>query len=374
MTARFRTAVLFFVNGMLFATWVSRIPDVKSDLHLGDARLGVALFTMALGTLAALPLSRLLIQRFGAADVTRMSALACCLALAAAGAAPSLPLLLAALPAFGASLGVMDVAMNSQASHLEQAMSRSIMASFHGLFSLGGLSGAVTGSVLAACAVPRAHHLVALASALGLLTLLAGSRGEGAAPAAARMSLAHLPRGVLLVGLVATCGATVEGGIAEWSAVYLRDELHTGAGFAPVGFAAFSLAMMVGRFAGDRLLDAWGRVAVLRAGAALAALALLVTLLAGHPWVAVAGFGVAGLGLATVFPIAFGSAGRLEGVAPGAAIATVAAMGYGGGMLGPPCIGFLSGATTLPWALGTLVVLSAAMALLSGVLEATPRT
>jgi fucose permease len=365
MTARFGTSVMFFVNGALFATWVSRIPDVKTDLQIGDARLGLALFSLGLGTFLALPLTRAFIRRYGAAQVTRASALSCCAALAAAGAASSLPFLLLALPLFGASLGVMDVAMNSQASRLEQTMGRSIMASFHGLWSLGALTGALLGVAFASQGAPRLFHCAAVALFLAAVAQWGAPRVEGVAPSSAPVSLASLPRAALGIGVVAACGAIVEGGIAEWSAVFLRDELGTGAGFAPVGFAAFSLTMMIGRFTGDRLIDALGRATVLRGGALVTAAAVGGALLTAQPWVAVAAFALAGLGVATVFPIAFSSAGRHEGAAPGAAIATVAAMGYGGGLTGPPLIGFLAEVSSLTLALWTLVALSLVMAALA---------
>jgi fucose permease len=364
-SARLAASAMFFINGVLFATWVTRIPEVKDALGLDDSRLGLALLALGIGTFTALPLTRSLIPRWGASWATAASALACCAALPAAGAASSFAALVIVLPMFGASLGVMDVSMNAIASRLEQIEGRSIMASFHGLWSVGSLTGAGVGGAFASLEVTRLPHFAGVAIALALGVLWASRHLAEGDESSLPPPLARPQRVVLMIGLVAVCGAIVEGGIGEWSAVYMRDALGTGEGFATTGFAAFSLTMMIGRFTGDQLIDRWGRAAVLRAGGLLAAVALAVTLLAGHPLVAIAGFAIAGFGLSPVFPIAFGSAGNLGGAAPGAAIATVAAMGYGGGLTGPPLIGFVATATSLPVSLSSLVILSVLMAVLA---------
>ena len=361
---------MFFVNGSLFATWVSRIPRVKADLGLSESALGLALFVMAIGTFAALPATVWLIARFGSRSVTAGAALACCAVLAAVGFAPTFGLLAAALGLLGATMGAMDVAMNSQASLLEKAHERSIMASFHGLWSLGGLVGAAAGGVFAAQQLTPFDHFLAVGVLLSLLAVVAARwllPDTGAAPSAV---LAWPSRAVLGVGLVAACGAIVEGGIADWSGVYLRETLATGAGFAASGFAAFSLAMTIGRLTGDRMIDRFGPVPLLRAGAALAGVAIGGALLVGNPYVAVVGFAAAGIGMSVVFPIAFSVAGRLHGTLPSTAIAAVATMAYGAGMAGPPFIGFAAGSTSLTLALGLLVFMCVLIGLLAGNLGA----
>jgi fucose permease len=363
---RVAIAVLFFVNGMLFSTWASRIPGIKETLRLSEAELGLALLALGLGTFLGLPATSWLIARHGSAIITVAGAVACCAALPLAGRAPSLPLLAVVLALFGATLGCMDVAMNAQAALLEGAAGRSLMASFHGLWSFGGLVGASLGSLVADVHPPRVHFLAVCVALLVLSAAAARGLTRDTREAPPASPLAWPSRTVLTIGLVGACGSIVEGGIADWSGVYLRDALGTGAGFAAAGYAAFSLAMMAGRFTGDRLIDRFGHVALLRAGALVAGVAVATALWAGNPWVAIACFAVAGLGVSTVFPIAFGLAGRAGDTAPGHAIAAVATMAYGGGLLGPPLIGFTARATSLPLALGVLVLGSVAMAALAG--------
>ena len=297
-------AAMFFVNGTLFATWVSRIPSIKETMGPSEARLGIALLAIGVGTLSALPLTNWLIARHGSRWVVSASAIACCTTLPLAGGAPSFRWLVLVLALFGAGLGSMDVAMNSQAALLERTAGRSIMSSFHGLWSLGGLVGASLGGGFAAQGdSPHAHFLVVCATlalvALGATRGLVRDGGVPSSPA----PLAWPSRAVLAIGLVGTGGAVIEGGIADWSGVFLRDALGTSAGFAASGFAAFSLAMMVGRFTGDLLIDRFGGMALLRTGSVLTGAAVATALLWGDPHVAVGAFALAGLGMSTVFPI-----------------------------------------------------------------------
>ena len=359
---------MFFVNGSLFATWVSRIPDIKAGRQLSPSRLGLALLAIGIGTVAGLPVTSWLIGRWGSHRVLAASALGGCLALPLAGTAPVYPALVAGLALFGANLGAMDVAMNAQAALLERAAGRSVMSSFHGLWSLGGIVASGLGSVFAGRGFGPAGHFALAGGLLATLGFLLVRHlvidvhdQSGASPPA----LAWPSAKALAIGTVAAFAAVIEGGIADWSGVYLREDLHAAASLAPIGFAAFSLTMMSTRFAGDRLIERLGRRALLRTGPAVTAMALVVALGTRHPAVVVGALACAGLGMATVFPIAFGEAGALPGI-PGHAIAAVATMAYGAQLLGPPVIGFIADATSLQHALGLLIPACLIIVVLAG--------
>ena len=365
-------AGLFLVNGLLFSSWVSRIPDVKQRVGLDESRLGLALLCMGLGTFLALPVVSVLIARHGSRAVCAGSALCCTIFLPLAGWAPSFVSLSGVLVLYGAAMGSMDVAMNAQASMLERQAGRSIMSSFHAIWSLGGLTGATLGGLFAERARPPFAHFLVVCAVLALLSVLAclallRDQGDASHP-----PLSWPSRPVLAIGFVAACAAVVEGGLADWSALYLRDSLGQSAGYSTSGYAAFSLAMMVGRFAGDRLIDRFGALALLRAGGVLAGAAVAAALAFRQPLVAVLAFALAGLGMSAVFPIAFSAAGSLRAAVPGTALAAVATMAYGGSLTGPPLIGFVAGATSLPAALALLVLACAAIVLLAGRLPLPP--
>ena len=363
---------MFFAHGALFGTWASRIPDVKDRVGAADARMAAAFFALAVGMVAGQPVAGVALGRHGSDRVTGACALAVCALLPLAATARSLPALIALLVPFGATLGGMDVAMNAQGVLVEKAAERSLLSSLHGLWSVGTLAGAALGAVFADWRCPPPAHFLVVAATLGLLVVVSNLRLLPDRSTTAAGALAWPSAGILQVGLVAACAAVVEGGIADWSGLYLRDSLGASAGFAATGFTAFSLAMVAGRFAGDRVIDRFGGARVVRAGSLVAAAAMALALGLGHRGVAVTGFLLAGVGVCTIFPVAFGVAGRTEGPAAGRSLAAVATMGYGASLLGPAIIGFVAGHSSLRVALSLLVVAGVASAALAGCLRGLP--
>jgi fucose permease len=248
-----------------------------------------------------------------------------------------------------------------EAISVESAYRRPIMPSFHGWFSVGGFVGAIAGGLVASLGVGPGRHLAG-AAAVGVACVLWAARGLPAAPAQAprprrapkrRLDVTRL---LLLCGLIAFCAALIEGAIADWSALYMTDALHAGAGLAAAGYAAFACAMAVGRFSGERLIGAIGASGVLQLGCGGAAIALATGLAAADQAAAVAAFAIVGLGVACVFPIVLGAAGRGEATRSGPAVAFVSVVGYTGFLAGPPLIGVIAEHTTLPWALGVVAL------------------
>jgi fucose permease len=272
----------------------------------------------------------------------------------------------AALWFLGASAGALDVSMNAQGVTVERHHWRPVMSSLHGMFSLGGMAGAAATGMIATLEVALLPHFVAIAAlvcALGVAAcrpmLPAAIEAGAEGPGFARPSLR-----ILLPGIVALAALLSEGAMADWSAVYLSGNLGASTTSAAAAFAAFSMMMAAGRFTGDRLVARLGGDAVVRGGGALAALGLGLTLLIGHPLLAVIGFGLVGAGLSCTFPVVLSSAARTPGLPPSAAIAAVCTVGYFGFLLGPPLIGGLAELIGLPGALGLVVLLCGLIAAL----------
>lgn len=364
MTPRHAVSAVFFANGVALASWVSHIPAVKARLAIGDGQLGLVLLSMAAGAVAALPLAGWLIGRLGARAATVGSAIGLCLALPLPVLSPNVAFLVAALTLLGACNGLLDVSMNSLAVTVEDRLGRPIMSSLHGLFSLGGVAGAVGASTAMAGRVTDAGHV--LGTAASLLVLLAVALPvvpRPAVPPGPPVPVFVKPSASLLgLGLLTFCGLLVEGAVGDWSAVYLHDALGATAAVSATGFGAFSLAMAAGRFGGDRVAQRLGAARLLRLSGALASAGLAGSLLLGHPVVAVAGFGLVGAGVANVVPILFGAAGRVPGVSSGTALAAVASTGYVGYLAGPPVIGVAAEAAGLPAALGVVAAVCALIA------------
>jgi MFS family permease len=367
------TALVFFVHGVVIATWVPRIPAIKERLGLTEGSLGVALLGLAAGALLAMQLVGPLLGRFGSRPVTRAAVLANAALLVAPALAWNLPSLLVALFLFGISIGLLDTSMNAHGVVVERLRGRPIMAGLHGLWSVGGLVGSVAAGFAARAGWEPLTHFALTAAVLGVLAV-AGTRGL--LPATADRlgaperrggrgggAVAGRGRAVLLLGLVGFCSFVGEGTAADWSALYLR-QLGASAGAAAAGFAAFSLAMATSRLLGDRLTARTGPVRLVRAGGLVAACGLGLGVASAGELPAVAGFGLLGVGLAAVVPIAFSAAGNLGGHG-GVGIARVASLSYLGTLAGPPAIGFtaelvgLRVALCIPLALSLVIVLCA---------------
>jgi MFS family permease len=362
--ARAAVTTMFLLNGTVFASWVPHIPAVKARLALNDGELGLLLLCIAAGSIASLALSGWLIARFGSRLVTIASAVGLCLVLPVPVVSASAFVVAAALALFGAFNGALDVAMNAQAVEVQRRYGRSIMSAFHGCFSLGGLIGAGLAGLLLKLGVGGLQHTTAVlavgiaAAALGGIWLLPSPPST-----AAREPVLVRPTGVLLpLGVLALFALLIEGAMADWSAVYLADAHGASLDVAATGYALFSLTMAAGRFGGDRLIDRCGVVPVLRSCAALAAAGLLLTVVAGQPG-ALVGFACIGFGMANIVPLLFTAAGRVPGIEPGRALAAVASAGYFGFLVGPPFIGFVAQAFSLPAAFALMAVLCAALGL-----------
>lgn len=374
LRARLGVAAVFFINGFGFASWAPRLAEVKARLGASEGEFGLALFAVAIGALLAMPVTGALGTRHGSRTVTAISFVLFLLVPIPWALAPSLWTLALGFLAIGATAGALDVAMNAQAVEVERVRDRPILSSFHAMFSLGGMSGALVAGGIVALKIPLVTHLALVAIiALPVGILSCRAMLVETAPPAGGPSFALPTRGLLPIGVIAFCALLAEGAIADWSAIYVTESLSSEGTLAAIAFAAFQAAMASGRFLGDALIARFGGVAVARTGGLLAALGLGVALLIGHPVAAIAGFALVGLGISSTFPITISVAAARGEMPPGHAVAAIATLGYTAFLLGPPTIGTLAEATSLPIALGTLPFLCLAIATLSERLRTAPK-
>jgi len=352
--SRRAVSVFFFINGAVLASWVPHIPAVKSRHVLTDGALGLVLLSMAGGSVLALPVAGWLVGRFGSRVMTAAAGFGLCLALPLPIASPSVVLLSLSLGLLGACNGLLDVSMNAQAAEVEQRIGRPIMSSFHALFSLGGVVGALAAGRAMASGIGDAAH-VSLATVVALSAVVLALPGLVSAPAMDGPAgpVVARPSGTLFaLGILALLGLMAEGAMADWSAVYLHDVLGSSSAIAAIGFAAFSLAMAAGRLSGDALVGWLGPRRALRDSSAVAAVGLGLALLVGRPAMGIIGCALVGVGIANIIPILFSAAARVPGVRPGRALAAVASTGYLGFLAGPPLIGVVAEAVGLAAGLG----------------------
>ena len=369
-------AAIFFIHGFITGAWVPHIPLAQQRLELDLATFGLALLGLALGAVAAMPVTGMLINRHGSARLTLVTGIAFSLAFPLPALAENLTMFVAALVVFGSTIGAMDVAMNAQGLAIEKHMARPIMSRLHGMFSVGAMSGAALSALVLERYSIGAHMAGAVTIAAGVIAV----SGPRLLPADADRGLSNttffaLPSRATF-GLGALCFVVLmaEGAVLDWSAIQLRQEFSLSAHRAGLGYALFAGGMAASRFAGDNLRSKFGSVILVRWSALLLCGAMLAALVATSAGLSIAAYGIAGLGIGNIAPVLFGGGGRIESAAPGRGIAAVVAMGYAGFVAGPPFIGLLGQAIGLSAALGTIVVGAAVIAVAAGLAQAADLT
>lgn len=366
---RVRVAILvhFIVLGACGTTWSARLPAIKAELNLSDFRLSLALFAVSAGSVLTLALSGRITDRFGAVRVLRVAGLLVPAVLILIGLPRNLPLLMVVLACYGAVAGLLDVAMNACGARLEVSYGRPILSSLHAGYSIAGLAGAGIGGIFAWLDLGPLPTFVTAAVLIGAAAALTGRQVvlPPVVPHASQpdapplLSARRIAIVIAILGLLALCGQVGEGAAGDWSAVYLHVNLHTSAGIATMGLAAFSITMAAGRVVGDRLAVRFGSVRLVRVSGLVAGIGLGFGVLIPVAAVAIAGFALLGAGLAGIFPQIVSSAARLDPEHAGSNIGRIAAIAYTGLLGGPVAIGALASGVGLRDAL----LLPAALAL-----------
>ncbi|HIW62778.1 MAG TPA: MFS transporter [Candidatus Stackebrandtia excrementipullorum] len=369
--ARLAVTSAFIVNGLVFASWLPHIPVLKAELGLSDGELGLILLAPPSGAILAMTLTGAAAARFGSAVVAKVTGVAYMTGLAVIGLGTgSAATLAASLLVAGALVGAFDVAMNAQGATVERAAGKPIMGSFHAAWSLAAAAGAAVGGVAAQYGVPLTLQL----GALGLLTLIVAAPffrnfltdAQPDTDKSTRSAGLRLEKGLILLALVAFAALLAEGAVADWSAVYLAEEQASSAVVAAWGYGLFSVAMFIGRMAGDRLVHRFGRSrsifwAAWTGGVGMGAGLTVAQAIGPGPLaqgVAIVGMFVLGLGIAVIVPVMF----SLAGDGPG--IAMVSNGGYTGWLLGPAVIGGMGqwlGLSAAMWAIPLLAVAAAVL-------------
>jgi MFS family permease len=383
--ARAAVGACFFVNAVLYANLIPRFPEVKAELGLSNVALGTAVAALPLGALLAGLSSAPLIRRYGSARVASFGLTLLAAAVWGAAAAPNWPALAGALLLAGALDAVVDVAQNAHGLRVQRAYGRSILNAFHGVWSIGAVTGGLLGSAAAGLGIPLPVHLGVVALVFGLPALLGprvllpgnddaeredDATADGAAGSAGRGGVRRtVLRTMAALGVLAACGAFVEDAGGSWSALYLRDELAAGPATAGLGFVALSAAMTIGRLTGDRVVDRFGQRRVARGGGALTAAGMGLALALPSIPTTLLGFALAGLGVATLVPAVYHAADELPGLRRGLGLAVVNWLLRIGFLVSPLLIGVLADATSLRVAFLTVVLAGLVTLILGRVLR-----
>ncbi|MEN4817529.1 MFS transporter [Pantoea agglomerans] len=357
------TRTIFLINGLGMSAWAPLVPFARDRLQLSGASLGALLLCLGIGSLTAMPVTGTLVARFGCRRVMCFSTLLVLMMMPLLATADSHLVMAAALMLFGAGLGMLDVAMNYQAVQVEQAADKPMMSGFHGFFSLGGILGAGTVSLLLSQSfTPLAATLVVMAVMLLLLlwrlpVLMNERLHQPDQP------WLVIPRGwVAFLGLLCFILFLAEGAVLDWGALLLLQNPEMSPAWAGLGYAVFSVAMTLGRFSGDKIIQRFGRYPVMLAGALTAAAGMSLAVWLPWPEIALLAFLLVGFGLSNTVPMLFNAAGNQQDMPANLAISAMTTLGYAGILSGPALIGFISQWISLSGAFLAIALLLLAVA------------
>ena len=384
--ARVAVAALFLTNGAIFANLLPRYPEIKADLHLSNSVYGAAVAAFSGGALVAGLAAAALIRRFRSSRVAVLGTVGIAVFVFIAGLAPTSVILAAALFVAGACDAVTDVAQNAHGLRVQRIYGRSIINSFHAVWSVGAILGGLMGAGAIALHIPRATHLAVAAAIFSAVALVAyrylllgqdhdahpSARTAGELPGGGRAGLYTV---LLALVFLAIAGAVVEDAGSSWATVYLHDSLRAPAAVAAFGYIALVGFQFIGRLIGDRLVDRFGESTVTRAGGFIAAAGMGAALAFPSVPATIAGFAAAGFGVATIVPAAMHGADQLPGLRPVIGLTAVAWLMRLGFTLSPPIVGLIADATSLRVGLlGVPVAGLTVMALAGALAKARPST
>lgn len=368
---RIATSIFFFIAGLTFSTWASRIPAIQAKLHLSDAGLGGVLFALPVGLMTSLPVSGWLVSRFGSRPMMMAGSVFYPLILLLLASSSSVLQLVISLFSFGIMGNLINIAMNTQAVSVESLYGRSVMASFHGLWSLAGFTGAVTGTFFVSKGLSPIIHFSIVCAVAVILVLISYkfTLPHDIGQRQSKKVFVMPDKRILVLGLIGFCSLICEGAMSDWSGIYFKKIVEAPASIITLGYVAFTSSMALGRFIGDWLVTKLGSKRMLQISGCIITTGLLLAVIFPYLLTATTGFFFVGFGVSSVVPIVYGLAGKSTTMSAGAALAAVSTIGFLGFLIGPPLIGFIAQAISLRWSFTLIAILGFGTALLAGKLK-----
>ncbi|OLY93028.1 Nitrate/nitrite transporter NarK [Cnuella takakiae] len=347
---RVAVGVLFFLQGLCFASWASRIPSIQQALGLNESELGLVLFALPVGSMFSLPFAGYIVSKLGSRTVATTALAIYSLILLMLGAAATKWQLIGVLLLFGVAGNLSNISINTQAVGVEAIYQRTVMASFHGMWSVAGFTAAAVGSYMIGNGVlPYEHFFIILG--IILLTLALTYRytlKEDVNAGATSQKLFVKPDQALLkLGLITFCSMICEGAMFDWSGIYFQKVVQAEKAWIGAGYTIFMCTMATGRFIADWFSTRFGLRRTLQVSGMLTATGLIISVVFPTLLPAMAGFFLVGFGVSSIVPLVYSAAGRSKTMTAGMALAAVSSIGFLGFLFGPPLIGVLAGLSSL---------------------------
>ncbi|MFC4231117.1 MFS transporter [Parasediminibacterium paludis] len=364
---RYGVAAFFFVSGFGFASWASRIPTLQQKLHLNDAQLGTALFAAPLGLIVTLPITGILLQKYSSRYIMLIGSILYNILLFSLGFVTNNWQFMGVLFLFGISRNMMNIPVNTQAVGVQKLFPKSIISTFHGIWSVSGFAAAAVGGWMISKDITPVWHFFMVGALCFIIMSIAYKHtvrydAKKTEDISAKASWFNLPdRALLKIGLIAFACMACEGIMYDWSGIYFQKIVNAPKALIAAGYIAFMSASSTGRFLGDWMINKIGTKKVLQGCSCFIALGLLLSISLPYVIPAILGFILVGLGVSCIIPLTMALAGRSSTRAPGVAIASVSTVSYLGFLLGPPAIGYVAEVANLRWSFAMGVLMSLGM-------------
>jgi MFS family permease len=368
---RLAVGTLFFLQGLCFATWASRIPTIQQSLNLSDGALGLILFALPAGSLVALPMSGWLVTKFGSRKVVGFTLVMYALLLGTLGLAQNITQLIAVLVFYGMAGNTANIAMNTQAVGVEARYGRNIMASFHGLWSLAGFSAAGIGAYMIGREIVPLNHFIIITGVIliALTAIFQYLLPDEQKPATGQKIFVMPDKSILMLGILAFCCMICEGAMFDWSGIYFSKVVKAEDGWVGAGYTAFMCTMAAGRFVGDWLALQLGFRRTIQFSGLLIATGLAISLIFPYLVPSLLGFLLVGFGVSSVVPLVYSEAGKSRKMSPGLALAAVSSIGFLGFLIGPPLIGIVAGLSDLRISFTIIAIMGLCVAFLANAIK-----
>ena len=347
LTLRLVVGVMFFLAGLCFASWASRIVTVQQTMGMSDAGLGAVLFSLPVGLMCSLPFSGWIITIIGSKRLLIISLIVYSLALISLSLAQNIVQLIGCLICFGFASNTVNISVNTQAVANEVMYKKPIMASFHGLWSLAGFTGAGIGTFMIANGIAPLHHFMLITAIVIVMIILTAKYLKDDKVTNSGPVFVMPDKSLITLGIIAMCSMICEGAMFDWSVIYFKKVVLAPTALVGIGFTAFMCTMAGGRFIADWFAHRYGLRRILQTSGTLTVTGLLIAVIFPYFYTAMAGFLLVGAGVSSVVPMVYSAAGRSKTMAPGVALAAVSTIGFIGFLFGPPIIGFIAGLATL---------------------------
>lgn len=369
---RIANTIFFFISGFGYSSWASRIPDIKTQLHLSEAQFGAVLFAFPIGLMLTMPFTGRLLNKYNSRYCMVLGAVLFNVMLALPGFASQVWQLIIILLIFGASRNIFNLSINAQSLEVQKLYTKSIITSFHAIWSLAGFTGAGLGYVMVTQHIAPSFHLLGISVAMMAITVCFYPMAilTEVVPQPKKKFFSIPEKGMIKFALICFVAMACENTMYDWSGIYFQNVLHASSKLTTAAFVFFMTAVTSGRFLGDRAVMKYGVKKMLLYSGILISSGFFICFILPYVYPTILGYVLIGLGVSCVVPLVFSIAGKSSKLSSGSVLTSISTIGYLGFLLVPPMVGFISEFLSMKWSFLIMAILGTVMIVMVTKIEA----